>query len=50
MELFFFAFLLIKEGTTEKVLQSIMPLKSIYNKNLGFYEQRNVFLNTTEGF
>jgi hypothetical protein len=32
----FFAFSLIIEGTTEKVLQFIMPLKSIYNQNLGF--------------
>jgi hypothetical protein len=28
----FFAFSLIKEGTTEKVLQFIMPLESIYSK------------------
>ncbi len=27
----FFAFSLIIEGTTEKVLQFLMPLKSIYN-------------------
>ncbi len=27
-----------------------MQLKSIYDKNLGFIEQKNVFLNTTERF
>ncbi len=27
-----------------------MPLKSIYNKNFGFIEQKNVFLDTTESF
>jgi hypothetical protein len=31
-----FAFSLIIESTTEKVLQFIMPLKSIYSQNLGF--------------
>jgi hypothetical protein len=41
------AFSLIIEGTTEKVLQFIVVLKSIYNKNLGFIE---VFLNTIERF
>jgi hypothetical protein len=50
METHIFAFSLIIEGTTEKVLQFILPLKSIYNKNLGFVEQKNVFLNTTERF
>ncbi len=30
-------------GTTEKVLQFLMPLKSIYNKNLGFIEQKHIF-------
>ncbi len=35
----FFTFSLIIEGTTEKVLQFIIPLKSIYNENLGFSEQ-----------
>ncbi len=39
----FFAFLLVIEGTTEKVLQFMMQVKSIYNKNLGFIEQKNVF-------
>ncbi len=40
MEQRIFAFSLIIEGTTQKVLQLIMPLKSIYNKNFGFIEQR----------
>jgi hypothetical protein len=31
------------EGTTENVLQFIMPLKSIYNKDLGNVVQKNVF-------
>jgi hypothetical protein len=39
----FFAFSIIIEGTTEKVLQFIMPLESIYNKNLGFIEQKTYF-------
>ncbi len=30
----FFAFSLIVQGSTEKVLQFIMPFKSIYNKNI----------------
>jgi hypothetical protein len=50
MEQCIFAFSLIIEGTTEKVLQFIMPLRSIYNRNFGFTEQKNVFLNTTESF
>jgi hypothetical protein len=45
-----YAFSLIIEGTTEKVLQLIMPLKSIYNQNLGFIGHKNVLLNTTERF
>jgi hypothetical protein len=36
----FFAFSMIIEGTTEKVLQFVMPFKSIYSKNLGFIEQK----------
>ncbi len=44
----FFAFSLIIEGTTEKVLQFIMTFKSIYDKNHGFIEQKNVLLNNTE--
>ncbi len=39
----FFAFSIIIEGTTEKVLQFIMPLKSINNQNLGFIEQNPYF-------
>ncbi len=38
-----FAFSLNIEGTTEKALQFIMPLKSIYNNNLGFIEQKCIF-------
>jgi hypothetical protein len=40
----FFAFSLIIEGTTEKVLQFIMPLKSIYSRNFGFIAQKMYFL------
>ncbi len=47
MEQHFCAFSLVIEGTAEKALQFIMPIKSIYNKNLGF-TQRNVFLKTTD--
>ncbi len=39
----FFAFSLIIEGATEKVMHIIKPLKSIYNKNLGFIEQKCIF-------
>ncbi len=35
-----FAFSLIIEGNTEKALQFTKPLKSIYNKNLDFIEQK----------
>jgi hypothetical protein len=35
----FFAFSLIIEGTTEKVLEFKTPLKSFYIKNLGFVGQ-----------
>ncbi len=31
---------LIIEGATEKVFEFMMPLKSIYNKNLSFIEQK----------
>ncbi len=31
------------EGTTEKVLQYIMSLKSIYNKNLGLLNKKCIF-------
>jgi hypothetical protein len=43
MEQHIFAFSLNIVGTTEKVLQFIMPLKSIYNKNLGSIEQKCIF-------
>ncbi len=43
MEQHVFAFSIIIEWTTEKVLQFIKPLKSIYNQNLGFIELKNVF-------
>jgi hypothetical protein len=39
----FFAFSIIVEGTTEKVLQFIMPLEFLYNKNLCFIEQKMYF-------
>ncbi len=38
-----FAFSLIIEGTTEKVLQFIMPPKTINNPNFGFIEQKMYF-------
>jgi hypothetical protein len=38
-----FAILFIIEGTTEKVMQYIMPLKSIYNRNFGFIEHKMYF-------
>jgi hypothetical protein len=39
----FFAFSLIIGGTTEKVQQFKMPVKSVYNKNLGFIEPKILF-------
>jgi hypothetical protein len=39
----YFAFLLIIEGTKEKVLQLVMPLKSICIQNLGFIERKLYF-------
>jgi hypothetical protein len=39
----FFPFSLIISGATEKVLQFMMPFKSIYNKNLGSVEQKCIF-------
>jgi hypothetical protein len=50
MEQHIFAFSLIIEGTTEKVLQFMLTLKSIYNRNFGFFEQKKSFLNATESF
>jgi hypothetical protein len=38
-----FAFSLIIEGTTEKVLQNIMPLKSNYNKTLVSLNKKIIF-------
>ncbi len=38
-----FAFSLIIEGTTEKMLKFIMPFKSIYNKNFDFIVQNMYF-------
>ncbi len=49
MEQHVFSFSLIIEGTTGKVLQFKMPVRSIYSKNLGFSE-KNVILRTTERF
>ncbi len=39
----------ILEGTTEKVLQFKIPLKSIYNRNLGFDEQKMYFWTLQRG-
>jgi hypothetical protein len=39
----FFAFSLIIEGTTEKVLQFMMPFKSVDCRNLCFIEQKMYF-------
>ncbi len=36
----FFAFSFIIEGNTEKLLQLMIPLKSIYNRNIGFIKQK----------
>jgi hypothetical protein len=36
------------EGTTEKVLQVIMPLKSIYNEKTWFDRTKNAQLNALE--
>ncbi len=41
----FFTFALIVEGATEKVFQFVMTLKTIYNKNFGFIEQKCIFEN-----
>jgi hypothetical protein len=46
----FFVFSLIIEGTTEKVLQVIMPLKSIYNEKTWFDRTKNAQLNALERF
>jgi hypothetical protein len=39
----FFAFSLIIEGTTEKVLQFNLPLKANYSRNFGFIDQKMYF-------
>ncbi len=44
----FFAFSLIIEATTEKMLQLKMPLKSIYIINLGFIEQKMYYEHIRE--
>ncbi len=44
----FFAFSSIIEGATEKVLQFMMTLKSIYNRNFGLIEQKVYFMNNRE--
>ncbi len=49
MEQLVFAFALIIDGTTEKVLQFVMPLKSIYSQNLGFIEQMVNFCTPQRG-
>jgi hypothetical protein len=43
MEEHVFVFSLIIEGNTEKVLQFITPLKSIYNRNISLIEQKMYF-------
>jgi hypothetical protein len=43
MEQHIFVFSFIVEGSTEKVLQFLMPFKSIYNKNLCVIEQKMYF-------
>jgi hypothetical protein len=48
MEKHVFAFSLIIEDTTEKVLQFLMQKMSIFYQNLGFNE-KNVFFNTDRG-
>jgi hypothetical protein len=49
MEQPIFAFWLVIEGTTETVLQLLMQLKSIYNKNLGFVGQKLYFWTLQRG-
>jgi hypothetical protein len=43
------AFYLIIDGTTEKVLQFIIPLKSVYIYSRGFNAQKMVFLTLHTG-
>jgi hypothetical protein len=49
MEHHVFSFGLIIEGTTDKVLQFKMPLKSICNQTLGFIEQEMYFETLQRG-
>jgi hypothetical protein len=42
-----FAFSLIIEGTTEKVLEFLMLIMSIFNQK-PWFQRKKVFLNTTE--
>jgi hypothetical protein len=44
----FLPFSLIIGGTTEKVLQYIMPIQSICKQNLGFIQQKIKILNSKE--
>ncbi len=39
----FLTFSMIKKGAAEKVLQFIVPFKSIYNQNLDFIKQKMYF-------
>ncbi len=39
----FLTFSFIKEGTSKKVLQFLMPLNPIYNKSACFYKQKNYY-------
>jgi hypothetical protein len=48
MEQLIFAFSLTIEGTTEKGLLFLMPLKSICNKNLSFIIQKCIFEHNRE--
>jgi hypothetical protein len=48
MEQHIFAFSLIIEGTTEKVLQFKMPLKSMYSKTLTLFNKKCIFEHNRE--
>ncbi len=48
MEQRVFAFSLILEGTTGKVLQFKMPLKSIYKKSLALLNKKCIFEHSRE--
>jgi hypothetical protein len=43
MEHLVFTLSLIIDGATEKVLQSVKPLKSIYTVNFGLIEPKSIF-------